>query len=44
MENYTYIQLYGVINCLIIQMENKRQMSAKELINGMKFDEKSHVY
>ena len=34
----------GVINCLIIQMENKRQMSAKELINGMKFDEKSHVY
>ena len=35
---------YGVINCLIIQMENKRQMSAKELINGMKFDEKSHVY
>ena len=35
---------YGVINCLIIQMENKRQMSAKELINGMKFDEKSHLY
>ena len=35
---------YGVINCLIIQMENKRQMSAKELINGIKFDEKSHVY
>lgn len=35
---------YGMINCLIIQMENKRQMSAKELINGMKFDEKSHVY
>ena len=35
---------YGIINCLIIQMENKRQMSAKELINGMKFDEKSHVY
>jgi methionyl-tRNA formyltransferase len=34
----------GVINCHIIQMENKRQMSAKELINGMKFDEKSHVY
>ena len=35
---------YGITNCLIIQMENKRQMSAKELINGMKFDEKSHVY
>ena len=35
---------YGMINCLLIQMENKRQMSAKELINGMKFDEKSHVY
>ena len=31
-------------NCLIVQMENKRQMSAKELINGLKFDENSHVY
>ena len=35
---------YGITNCLIIQMENKREMSAKELINGLKFDENSHVY
>ena len=35
---------YGIANCLIIQMENKREMSAKELINGLKFDENSHVY
>ena len=36
--------LYGITNCLIIQMENKREMSAKELINGLKFEENSHVY
>ena len=35
---------YGITNCLIIQMENKREMSAKELINGLKFEENSHVY
>ena len=35
---------YGITNCLIIQMENKREMNAKELINGLKFDENSHVY
>ena len=36
--------LYGITNCLIIQVENKRDMSAKELTNGLKFDENSHVY
>ena len=35
---------YGITNCLIIQMENKREMSAKELINGLKFEENSRVY
>jgi methionyl-tRNA formyltransferase len=35
---------YGITNCLIVQMENKREMSAKELINGLKFEENSHVY
>ena len=35
---------YGITNCLIVQVENKREMSAKELINGLKFDENSHVY
>jgi hypothetical protein len=34
----------GITNCLIIQMENKREMRAKELINGLKFEENSHVY
>ena len=34
----------GVINCLVIQLENKREMTAKELLNGLKFDENSHVY
>ena len=35
---------YGITNCLIVQMENKREISAKELINGLKFEENSHVY
>ena len=34
----------GVINCLVIQLENKREMTAKELLNGLKFEENSHVY
>lgn len=34
----------GVTNCVIIQLENKREMRAKELINGYKFHENSHVY
>lgn len=42
-ELYIY-NSYGITNCLIIQMENKRKMSAKELINGLKFEENSHVY
>ena len=27
----------GITNCVIIQLENKRKMHAKELINGFKF-------
>ena len=34
----------GAINCSIIQLENKREMTSKELLNGLKFDENSHVY
>ncbi|MBT4834516.1 MAG: methionyl-tRNA formyltransferase [Cryomorphaceae bacterium] len=34
----------GITNCVIIQLESKREMTAKELINGLKFDENSHVY
>nr|AOE07523.1 methionyl-tRNA formyltransferase [uncultured bacterium]CCG00372.1 Methionyl-tRNA formyltransferase [uncultured Flavobacteriia bacterium]CCG00412.1 Methionyl-tRNA formyltransferase [uncultured Flavobacteriia bacterium] len=33
-----------IINCTLIQLENKRVMSAKDLINGLKLDENSHVY
>ncbi|MFL2634198.1 MAG: methionyl-tRNA formyltransferase [Candidatus Marisimplicoccus sp.] len=33
-----------IINCTFIQLENKRVMSAKDLINGLKLDENSHVY
>ena len=32
------------INCTYIQLENRKVMSAKELINGLKIDENSHVY
>ena len=34
----------GAVNCSIIQLENKREMSSKELLNGLKFHENSHVY
>lgn len=34
----------GAINCSVIQLENKRKMTSKELLNGLKFDENSHVY
>ena len=34
----------GITNCVIIQLENKRKMHAKELINGFKFHENSYVY
>tara|TARA_B100001248_G_scaffold247640_1_gene219288 strand:- start:50 stop:994 length:945 start_codon:yes stop_codon:yes gene_type:complete len=32
------------INCTYIQLENKKAMSAKELINGLKIYENSYVY
>ena len=32
------------INCTYIQLENRKVMSAKELINGLKIHENSHVY
>ena len=32
------------INCTYIQLENKKVMNAKELINGLKIHENSHVY
>ena len=35
---------HGAVNCTIIQLENKREMTAKELLNGLKFHENSHVY
>ena len=34
----------GITNCIIIQLENKRKMHAKELINGFKFHKNSNVY
>tara|TARA_B100000902_G_scaffold88874_1_gene92772 strand:- start:53 stop:1000 length:948 start_codon:yes stop_codon:yes gene_type:complete len=34
----------GIINCIRLQLENKREMSAVDLINGFKFHENSHVY
>ena len=34
----------GAINCSVIQLENKRKMSSKELLNGLKIHENSHVY
>ena len=33
-----------IINCTLIQLENKKVMNAKDLINGLKLDENSHVY
>ena len=34
----------GIINCIKIQLENKKEMLAKDLLNGYKFDENSRVY
>ena len=34
----------GAINCSVIQLENKREMTSKELLNGLRFDKNSHVY
>ena len=34
----------GAINCSVIQLENKRKMTSKELLNGLRFEENSHVY
>jgi len=34
----------NIINCILIQLENKRVMSAKDLLNGLKLDENSLVY
>ncbi len=34
----------GIINCVKIQLENKKEMLAKDLLNGYKFDENSRVY
>ena len=34
----------GQINCSIVQIENKKEMSTKDLLNGYKFDENSYVY
>ena len=33
-----------IINCTLIQLENKRVMNTKDLINGLKLDENSLVY
>ena len=33
-----------IINCTVVQLANKRVMDAKELINGLKLYENSHVY
>ena len=34
----------SIMNCTLIQLENKRVMSAKDLINGLRLDENSLVY
>ena len=34
----------GQINCTIIQIENKKEMSAKDLLNGYQIHENSYVY
>ena len=34
----------SIMNCTLIQLENKRVMSAKDLVNGLKLDENSLVY
>ena len=34
----------GALNCMKIQLENKKDMSIKDLLNGFKFHENSRVY
>tara|TARA_Y200000002_G_scaffold143249_1_gene118381 strand:- start:210 stop:1157 length:948 start_codon:yes stop_codon:yes gene_type:complete len=34
----------SIINCILIQLENKIVMNAKDLINGLKLDENSLIY
>ena len=34
----------GQINCTIVQIENKKEMSAKDLLNGYQIHENSYVY
>tara|TARA_B100001741_G_C16503614_1_gene576011 strand:+ start:310 stop:1260 length:951 start_codon:yes stop_codon:yes gene_type:complete len=34
----------GTLNCMKIQLENKKDMSIKDLLNGFKFHENSRVY
>ena len=45
--NNDQIHIYskdGVINCIKIQLENKKEMLAKDLLNGYKFYDNSTVY
>ena len=45
--NNNQIHIYtkdGVINCTKIQLENKKEMLAKDLLNGYKFYDNSIVY
>ena len=45
--NHNQIHIYtkdGVINCTKIQIENKKEMLAKDLLNGYKFYDNSIVY
>ena len=45
--NNDQIHIYskdGVINCIKIQLENKKEMLAKDLLNGYKFYDNSIVY
>ena len=45
--NNDQIHIYskdGVINCIKIQLENKKEMLAKDLLNGYKFHDNSIVY
>ena len=34
----------GILNCMKIQLENKKDMPIKDLLNGFKFNENSRVY
>ena len=44
-DNNIYINTKGgQINCSIVQIENKKEMSAKDLLNGYQIHENSYVY